>query len=181
MMIVNHGGACCGIKTIKGFPEDPEEMMYKESHRPPTTAPEPYFDEEYDPEDDPNCEGLASDRDVMGYCVRSDWSFFYGDLPAEKAWERLDRLIAFCKRERPSHIIEIALAEYGIDEDDYYYDEDDYECTEQNTPWAPYLIERGFKETVSGRNSNSGNIVHVWHLAYENAHEEEAVVAREAE
>lgn len=106
------------------------------------------------PNDD-TCDALdeikKDDADVLYHPVRSDQRFFHEEAPEESKLKRLDRYIDYVKKRRPQHIIEVALAESK----DHYYDQ---------TGWFPYLKERGFILVNKARNSNSGNIVHVFHL-----------------
>lgn len=88
-------------------------------------------------------------HDKNGDQVRSDLTFFHEGAPLEKAVERLDRYIEFMKRVRPQNILEICLAVGS--------------WTNQSA-WFPALVERGFKEVTVHKNSNTGNMIHVFHL-----------------
>lgn len=131
LTLLFHGGYCCGIKTLFGFPH----LLTEKSVR------------DYPGE----CSAVAAtevrDFDASGLATRSDQSFFTDEAPKESYLDRLDRLIAFCQRRRPKGIIEATLV-----------------GTQKG--WLPILKERGFVESTSGLNSNSGNTVHVFHLAY---------------
>lgn len=133
MMLVFHGGECCGIKHIYGMGCHPGAIHDKH---------------------DPNEHEAHDDEDQCGERVNSRLSFFNEDAPEETYVERLDRLIAFCRSERPQGIIEITLA-VSPDLDRYY---------DQVTAWQPYLEARGFREVNSCMNSNSDNRVYVFHL-----------------
>lgn len=85
-----HGGKCCGIKVIFGFPY-------------------PYYDE-WDRKQ-PACEKKDPvNLDANGSNVSSDKPFFTDEAPGEGPDERLDRLISFCEKRRPKGIIEVTLA-----------------------------------------------------------------------
>jgi len=85
--------------------------------------------------------------------------------PKETNLERLDRFIAFCKERRPAHIIEVTLAD---DPNNNYNAKSEYiGYTYQTKMWGKILTDRGFKKVTEGKNSNSGNVVSVWHLTYD--------------
>jgi len=83
-----HGGMCCGIKHIFGFPSYPHQVME------PELEEQPEFD----------------DEDSCGSEVRSYLSFFTPSAPAETVEARLDRFLAYIKGERPGGIVEAVLA-----------------------------------------------------------------------
>jgi len=83
-----HGGMCCGIKHIFGFPNYPHQVME------PELEEQPEFD----------------DEDSRGSEVRSDLSFFTLSAPSETVEARLDRFLAYIKGERPGGIVEAVLA-----------------------------------------------------------------------
>lgn len=130
MHLVFHGGKCCGIKTIYGFERDPEDELDALPAIPKNSA------------------------DIMYHTVGSNIRFFHLAAPEESRLKRLDRYLDFVKKHRPSHIIEVTLAE----SDDRYLNQ---------TIWFPLLEERGFIRVNKAKNSNSGNIVHVFHLNIE--------------
>lgn len=92
MDVVTHGGQCCGIKTIHGFPywsSDPtNSVIQKLSGR---TCPEGLMPDQYDLQENA---GTPFRREA---------------LPEEKAIDRLDRLIEIVRTHRPSHLIEAVL------------------------------------------------------------------------
>lgn len=133
MKITFHGGKCCGVKTISGFPKSPLSVCGKVDAR-----PEP-----------------VSNLDAVGFNVTSEFDVFNAAAPEETAIDRLDRLIAFIKKWRPCGIIEVCLAEG--------------KSIYQVSTWEESLLERGFKLSIKNYNSNSGNIVHVYHLGYGSA------------
>ncbi len=92
--------------------------------------------------------------DQCGDDVQSDYPFFFRAAPEESAVNRLDRYIKFLKEKRPSGLVEIALAE------------SQYNWVDQSA-WFPVLEERGFKQVVRFKNSNSGNWVRVFYLVIE--------------
>lgn len=130
MWLVNHGGKCCGIKTIYEMGYDPEDTLgaYQGT-------------------------GKLNNTDVHYGTATSNVSFFTENAPAESRLARLDRFIEFTKRRRPQHLIEITLGA-GSQGD-------------QTKNWEEPLLERGFKLVNTFKNSNSGNIVNVYHLVYD--------------
>lgn len=131
MNLYFHGGMCCGIKTIAGFHGDPEWSVGTREKRP------------------------VDDTDAEGGGVSTSEPFFTDEAPKETQLERLDRLIAFCKRRRPAGVIEVALAR------------DSESCFDQITQWEKHLLERGFKNYVPDfENSNSGSLIRIYHLVY---------------
>lgn len=130
MMLVNHGGMCCGIKTIYGMGEEPDSCYQEEI----------------------NGDGEVDVSDVYGDDTGTHQSFFTDKAPYEKSVARLDRYIEWVKHHRPAHILEIVLATHP--EREYW--------SQHN--WFPVLLERGFKEVNSNKNSTSGNTIHIFHL-----------------
>jgi hypothetical protein len=128
MKLVFHGGKCCALKTIHGFEYSPTDKLSGVAKKPATNV------------------------DQNGGNVSSDKDFFTDEAPQETYVERLDRLIAFCQKNRPYGIIEVCLATSP------------YPCYNQITIWEPLLLERGFKAVASCFNSNSGNRVTVYYL-----------------
>lgn len=79
--------------------------------------------------------------------------FFHESAPREPAIDRVKRYIDYLKRRRPKGMVEVTLftttsGTYGQQD------------------WFPVLEELGFKDVTQFKNSNSGNIVHVFHLVY---------------
>jgi hypothetical protein len=95
-----------------------------------------------------------ADDDLSGEEISSDSPFFTGAAPSENNVERLDRYLAYLKKYRPRGIVEICLATNPRDPQDYWSQE----------YWFKPLKERGFKMVTEGPNSNSGNIIHIFHL-----------------
>lgn len=137
MKLVFHGGECCGIKTIYDFgfgknsPNDLEEAVEE--------RPEVSHDQHAD-------------------TVNSDLEFFTDAAPEETRKKRLDRLIAFCERERPRGIIEINLSDGKA-----YSHWQNYEGYNQVRTWKNLLHKRKFKIVNKCKNSNTGNTVYVFH------------------
>lgn len=75
-------------------------------------------------------------------------SVFGGSLPAQTCGERFEAYMAYQQRLQSKGIIEVVLIDCQI------------------TNWQSLLDKHDFKETFSAKNSNSGNIVHVFHMAY---------------
>ena len=134
---VYHGGKCCGIKTIYGFGYGDNAKKHME-------------DSLYETGD-----GTPEDYDKSGDEVSSDLPFFTEEAPEESTLDRLDRYLSFIEKWRPSGIVEITLAETMSNVDSYW---------NQVRIWEKDLLDRGFKEVNKHKNSNSGNIVHVYHL-----------------
>lgn len=123
-----HGGMCCGIKTIAGFCGHTNSNEY---HRP--------------------AQKFRS-NDTNGDDVSTERPFFTDEAPKEPAIQRLDRLIAFCKKYRPKGAIEIVLMRTQYN-------------TFQIGAWEQIILERGFKQYVPEfENSNSGNFLRIYHL-----------------
>lgn len=116
MYLVQHGGWCCGIKTIFGFATNPA--------------------------------GSVGAMTGQQFKTLVPTSVFGGSLPAQTYAERFEAYIDYQQRVQSKGIIEVVLID----------------CQIKN--WQPLLDKHGFKETFSGKNSNSGNIVHVFHKAY---------------
>jgi hypothetical protein len=132
-----HGGLCCGIKTIVGFGSG-DTRNY----------PEP----ELLQQDKPGWDWIIGDYITEGVgCDRVMKNFYHGKaLPKNQTKiARLDAYLEWLKKERPQHIIEVALA--GGDQNQF-------------TAWEPELLSRGFKLSVVAKNSNSGNPIKVFHL-----------------
>lgn len=125
MRLLFHGGLCCGIKHIRNFSTYTDDML-------PAVAA-----------------GTVRNHDQYGHAVNSELDFFTEEAPIESAIDRLDRLLAFCDKKRPSGIIEVTLAK-GL-----YID--------QLKVWEGELLKRGFKLVNSCYNSNSNNRVFVYH------------------
>lgn len=138
-----HGGMCCAIKTIAGFPYYAAETGYKAQSS--------------------KTKSKRLNNDRNGHHVTSETPFFTGEAPRESTEDRLDRLIKWCKEERPQGCIEVALARSN------------YGDWDQNKLWGPLLEEHGFKVTVPEfLNSNSGNFVTIYHLVYDATKEKKA-------
>lgn len=92
-----------------------------------------------------------SDLDWHPNLVEWNSNFFTGFLPEETRKERLVRYIDFIKKTRPGHIIEVVLVKSAYRWDD-------------QSSWFPVLEELGFRIVNSNKNSNTGNIINVFHL-----------------
>lgn len=86
LKIANHGGKCCGVKTIHGFYASPRHI------------------------EEPLRTKATIDKDQNGDDVTSRQNFFSGGAPAETSLERLDRYISFIRTQRPQGLIEVTLA-----------------------------------------------------------------------
>ncbi len=95
LKLVNHGGMCCGIKTIYDFP------YYKDD----------FLDEEY--ENPIKKIAHRNNKDICYDPVSSDDMFFTDAAPQESTEKRLDRYIEFVKSWRPQHVIEVVICSNG--------------------------------------------------------------------
>lgn len=77
--------------------------------------------------------------------MSSKKDFHYPSAPKETAGARLDRYLAFLDAYRPKGICEIILADWQL------------------VGWRDFIKERGFVEVNKCKNSNSGNMIHVFH------------------
>lgn len=152
MNLYFHGGKCCGIKTIEGFPHYPySQHSWGEKH---IAYPLPEV-------------GAVRNHDVYGQPTTKP--FFTDAAPEESIQERFARLIAFCKRRRPQGCIEVTLAR------------NQFGSFNQVALWEPLLLEHGFKVTVPEfKNSNSQNYVTIYHLVYDAKAEKKASAAASA-
>ncbi|HPQ09709.1 MAG TPA: hypothetical protein PLQ98_00095 [Bacillota bacterium] len=128
MDVVTHGGRCCGIKTIHGFPYlNPQTLL---------PARKAFGDESED--------GFT---DLCSVASNVGKTFHRPTLPEEPATARLDRLIAFVRQKRPSHMIEVVLNQLQ-----YPY-------------WKNELQSRGFRLVTTSVNSNTNYRIYVFHKA----------------
>ena len=135
LMLTYHGGECCGIKHLKGFP------LYKWEKKQPSLRKVDLSKK------------VFPFPDSCGAPVRSNMRFFTDYAPVEDLEERLDRLLAFCKDERPGGIVEAVLAKGNE------YD--------QVALFQDMLISKGFTLVNTVINSNSDNECRVYHLNME--------------
>lgn len=87
MLLLNHGGGCCGTKHICGFfraPNSPHLLS---------------------PEDTDELEVMAAGAQGR----ECGQNFYAGKCPAETPLERLDRYLTFLKENQPSGLVEIQL------------------------------------------------------------------------
>lgn len=77
--------------------------------------------------------------------MSSPKSFFWEAAPAETKGQRLDRLLEFLDEYRPNGICEIILSAYQL------------------VGWRDFIKARGFVEVNKCKNSNSGNMIYVYH------------------
>lgn len=73
--------------------------------------------------------------------------WFKGDAPAETAAKRLKRFVEQVRDDRPGHIIEVVTAT----------------VCDQTDKWRPHLVALDFKEVTKAENSNSHQVVSIWH------------------
>lgn len=162
MYLIFHGAKCCAIRHIFSMGQNPEEML-----------------PEYKPAEQKN-----STPDTCGENVHSGHEMQYGKRPSETRTERLKFFIEYLKKNRPGGIVEICLATMTDDSDCSCYDDETCYCNfpTDGTPseqmnwcegegdqrmWFPVLEDIGFKRVSVVKNSNSDNIVTVFHLVME--------------
>ena len=132
MKLVNHGGCCCGIKTIYGFPWAPSEMILE-----------------------------AGKLTRFGYSPATEdaypgKNFWSGGAPREKALERLARLIAYVEKQRPSHIIEIVLSGYQMSNWKEEVEKQGFICA---NPGGTGNSNTGYRIYVFHRHHEAGKLV----------------------
>jgi len=88
MLLLCHGGKCCGVKHIYGFDTPPGLHLSAYSS---------------------TCNGSNS---ASGQSSNAGKEFFRGKAPVETAVERLDRYLDFCKQKQPKGLIEVTLVYY---------------------------------------------------------------------
>jgi len=94
-------------------------------------------------------EGHFRDNDSMGWDVTTEYPFFTAGAPEETGRERLDRYLNYLLEHRPGGIVEVVLVHY------------------QKEMWHDLLTEKGFKIVSQTLNSNSSNVIYVYHLIME--------------
>lgn len=90
IQLVTHGGKCCGIKTIYGFPH-PNHLV-----------------------DPIGADEKNKNRDVFMPSDHVGKSFYPLARPEETAEARFDAFILYVKRTRPSHLIEAILNQFQL-------------------------------------------------------------------
>lgn len=78
---------------------------------------------------------------------RGAYQWFKGKAPTETSVQRLKRFVEQVRVDRPGHIIEVVTAT----------------ICDQTKKWRPHLEALGFKEVTKAKNSNSLQIVSIWH------------------
>lgn len=92
---------------------------------------------------------------IEGEEVSSEWDVFSESRPVESGEDRLKAMLNYLSQWRSKGIVEITLV---LMESDSNFSQ---------RAWVPVLEKLGFREVNSCFNSNSGNIVHVYHLNME--------------
>ena len=176
MHIGYHIGHCCGIKTIYDLDTGPE------INRPPLKAGR---------KDNLGYRLVCTDADLRGFGCKTISrakgelqmdDMYPHDLPEEKGIQRFDRLLAYIADIRPFGLVEVAIIcrkndKYGVSvaggsgagsEIENLQSFASVECDNFHSftqdSWIEPLEARGFKHVTSVPNSNSGNIVRVYHL-----------------
>lgn len=162
--ITHHGGECCGIKHICHLGHSPDYIVYGRKER----ASILHYDRHGDP-------------------VYSSQNVYHKAMPKEKTGERFDRYLDMLRHVRPFGIVEVTLVvNFGggfhantdyqedifqrsdgqmpekVDLDEFVEEPEDEDCFQDS--WVPFIEERGFRLINSCPNTNSGNIVKVYHL-----------------
>lgn len=132
-----HGGKCCGIKTITNFSMLPDATVRAKKAE----------------------EFLGLDLIGSGGLGKT---CFYAEAPEETYLERFDRILEYVKKWRPQGMVEVVLASNIISAGNDYRSQ-----KKQLDVWGPIFLDRGFKEVAVFKNSNTGNIIHVYHLIYD--------------
>ncbi len=142
MILTFHIGKCCGVKTVYGFP----------------------YGDDGPNRELPSLEALEeqNNADANGRHVSSTDRFFHDEAPSETGVERLDRYIQYMKERRPQNLLEVCLIDKPVSGSNYWTQE----------AWFPILKERGFRRVSRFKNSNSGNVVNVFHLTINNGPEQ---------
>jgi hypothetical protein len=152
---ITHGGHCCGITHIYGFPDEGpntkcSEVKYLEGEE---------WNQQLGLKVYPD--GTGGYKAMLNYPSRANYINY--SRPAETAGERLKAVIqTICTpydwENRYKHnngeryinryagIIEIVLT------------------PRMNMTWEKFVTELGFKKVNEHMNSNSGNVLHVYHL-----------------
>lgn len=120
LRLVCHGGKCCGIKHIYSFPNK-NTILNAEPAR-------------------GSVKGAYAQQHSPGK------RYFCRAAPKETALERLDRLLAFCKKEQPGGMVEVVLNQG------------------QDKEWGDILDQRGFILGPRFKNSNTYGILQVYWL-----------------
>lgn len=120
LRLVCHGGQCCGIKHIYNFPAK-HYVLGAESAIGSVKGP---YDQQHSP----------------------GKRYFCRAAPKETALERLDRLLAFCKKEQPGGMVEVVLNQWQAKE------------------WGDILEQRGFILGPRFNNSNTFSTLQVYWL-----------------
>lgn len=94
---------------------------------------------------------VVTHADSIGASYSKTSDFFHEKAPRESGIDRFDRLLDYLYRRRPGHLVEVVL----INHPDHWASQ---------YRWVPILLERGFKEVVTFQNSNSKNLLTVFHL-----------------
>jgi hypothetical protein len=126
LVLQYHGGMCCGVAHINGFPYKEEDTQC------------PAFNA-----------AAARRYNESGYRVA------HCDFPAESIDRRLDRLIYLREKDRRSGVIECILKEPPEGASSHAYD--------QKAVNEERLLSRGFVLVKRIKNSNSGNMINIYH------------------
>lgn len=157
-----HMGHCCAIKTIYNLGSSP----YAE------TWPEPKREV---PLDDISCDRNGYTMDEFGEYTTLD-NMYYGGHQSQERIKSFDEILHYLADFRPFGLVEVAIVvdinrvstimdSQNLDLENHTDngDTDGWSSFEQSE-WVPELEKRGFKKVSEVPNSNSGNIVQVYHL-----------------
>lgn len=139
MRISLHGGNCCGVKHIHELGQYPNTKVAARKGTKVTSFGQKHSIYGY----------LLSSgmNDMRTSNSKKSCDFFNLAAPQETYAERLKRFVQFIKDNRPNGIIEVII-------------------NLQQTKWKPILEELGFKSVSSGKNSNTGSTITIYHLVY---------------
>jgi hypothetical protein len=91
--------------------------------------------------------GGSASNDMMQSNKRGKLDFFNEAAPAETYEERFERFVKFIKIKRAKGIIEVVL-------------------NQNQSAWKPILEKHGFNLVTSGKNSNTGSTITIYHLVH---------------
>lgn len=107
-------------------------------------------------------DSVSLDRsDAVGDPVHCTQRFFTDAAPEESYRERVQRYVDFCKKHRPAGLIETCIV---MDAPEWL----------NQACWAPILEELGFKQSLEWRNSNTGRLIRMYFLVYNETGQEGA-------
>lgn len=135
MLLLCHGGKCCGIKHIHGFDWHPTIGLLPKEH----------FEQGEDYDD--NCPYGTGGAGWQSWAAGKN--YFEGDAPEENALSRLDRLLAYCKQHQPRGVIEVTLIKEQksmwhniLEERDFHIVTEFVNSNTQHTIWIYHKVNK---------------------------------------